>query len=203
VARGTDCHDEHDELPQGPGIEKAERSHRAVGGQGQDDERRGRQEQSVVDLLLGERPPDETVDPRSREKEKGYDDGDSRGERRLANREGAEEERGQQRDLGREAGIASPGFRVGDRREAPDDQCRDDQSELSADGQADAPCERDDRERPDARRLPSRPGPLTPLALGTDEQADSERDRQAQREHFRCGQGHRMPRLFRAGAFGT
>jgi len=64
-------------------IERAVRPHRAIRNQRQDDQRRTRQDQDVIEFLFGEYRADKAVKPGARGEQNRHDDGKAARQRRL------------------------------------------------------------------------------------------------------------------------
>ena len=103
--------------------------------------------------------------------------------------QGAQEERRQERHLGRQARVGLAAASIADRGERADDESRDGEDRGAAEAQAQSAREARERERPDAGRRPHRTAALSALPLCPDQQADSERDPESDGE----GQRPRQP----------
>ena len=112
--------------------------------------------------------------------EQGRDhDADARRQPRMAHRQGAQQGRQNEGDLGGEAGIVGTGAPVGkagERRDTGDDRR---QQHLATDRVTGRTGQRDDRKGADAGRGGRGPVALAPLAIGSDQQSDSKGDREA------------------------
>ena len=161
------------------GLSDAEGPDRAVRRQREHDQRRRGEEQSVVQLLLRQNGSDEPVEARAQREKNGDGHGEPRGERRLPDSEGAEQQSRQQRDLGRQPRIGAAASEISDHSQSPDDEHRGEENSLASEREADSPDERSEGERPDAGSRPTGTNAFAPLPLGADQEPDAERDGEA------------------------
>ena len=142
------------------GLMTEQRPHRTVGRQRKNDESGRREEQRVVQLLLGQHAFDEAVQAGSRGQQDHDDDREARSEHGLADREGAEKDGGEEGDLRRQTGIASSGTRVADGEQSADHHGRRHENDFAAEGEAQPPGQGRDGERADSRRRAPAPEPF-------------------------------------------
>ena len=122
VARRLERDEEHDERPQAPRIDAAEPRDRHARHERQHDERRAGEEQRVVELVGAEEVGREPMQLRARGEDRRDDDRGGGRERRPRDRRHAEQEREEERELGRDAGVARARAAV---LEIPDRRDRD------------------------------------------------------------------------------
>ena len=174
-----------------------------VGHQRQHDERGGRKQQQVMELVLGEGVTHEAVKALPVGEQQRHDHGRPRGERGIPLGERTEQEAHDQRYLGRDARVLLAAAEVGgDRRERDEGACdRNDRDATDAVGETAE--QSDEGECADAR-WPARAAPaLAPLTLEAEQQADPQRNGQrGRRAHRSGGSGAPIARLGSARAAG-